>query len=235
MGAWTLDDIPLGPLRPRRRSIPSCVRDGQGGEPCRAQRRRLRAPSLPVFADDPEFQAPPGAGARRRSSTARRWRAGRCLPTRPSISPPPSTGSATVSGSTSTLPTLAPRLAHRRAGGALHRRDRHQLVLHRARDAAAEPVLSEICRRIAGRRAAPLQALLRPHRPLPGAERLGRWGRVRIALGRIAESEDDELAYAYYAANEPGERTSAAAAAGPMRAAPLALPAAPRRARSRCC
>ncbi len=34
-------------------------------------------------------------------------------------------------------------------------------------------------------------------------EGLGLWGRLRIALGRIGESEDDELAFAYHAANEP--------------------------------
>jgi hypothetical protein len=34
------------------------------------------------------------------------------------------------------------------------------------------------------------------------AEHLGFWRRLAVALGRIAESEDDELAYAYYAANE---------------------------------
>ena len=33
-------------------------------------------------------------------------------------------------------------------------------------------------------------------------ERIGLWSRLRIAARRIAESEDDELAYAYYAANE---------------------------------
>ena len=33
-------------------------------------------------------------------------------------------------------------------------------------------------------------------------ERIGLRRRLHIALGRIAESEDDELAYAYYAANE---------------------------------
>ena len=27
---------------------------------------------------------------------------------------------------------------------------------------------------------------------------------MRVAVARVAESEDDELAYAYYAANEPG-------------------------------
>jgi hypothetical protein len=33
-------------------------------------------------------------------------------------------------------------------------------------------------------------------------ERIGFWRRLRVAIRRIAESEDDELAYAYYAANE---------------------------------
>ncbi len=41
-------------------------------------------------------------------------------------------------------------------------------------------------------------------------ERVSKLRRIRIALGRIGESEDDELAYAYYAANctasEPYER-----------------------------
>ena len=30
----------------------------------------------------------------------------------------------------------------------------------------------------------------------------GCWRRLRIALGRVIEAQDDELAYAYYAANE---------------------------------
>ena len=33
-------------------------------------------------------------------------------------------------------------------------------------------------------------------------ERVGFWRRLKVAAGRIAESEDDELAYAYNAANE---------------------------------
>jgi hypothetical protein len=36
-------------------------------------------------------------------------------------------------------------------------------------------------------------------------QRLGLWTRLRIALGRVVEAEDDELAYAYYAANEAGK------------------------------
>ncbi len=34
-------------------------------------------------------------------------------------------------------------------------------------------------------------------------ENLGMVNRLRIALGRIGESEDDELAYAYHCGNEP--------------------------------
>ncbi len=30
-------------------------------------------------------------------------------------------------------------------------------------------------------------------------------GALKVTLGRIGESEDDELAYAYFAANHPGE------------------------------
>jgi hypothetical protein len=35
-------------------------------------------------------------------------------------------------------------------------------------------------------------------------EQLGFWGRLRVAAGRIGESEDDELAFAWHAANENG-------------------------------
>jgi hypothetical protein len=33
-------------------------------------------------------------------------------------------------------------------------------------------------------------------------ERIGFWRRLWVALGRVFESEDDELAYAYYIAND---------------------------------
>jgi hypothetical protein len=32
-------------------------------------------------------------------------------------------------------------------------------------------------------------------------EQLGLWGRLKVVLGRVFESHDDELAYAFYAAN----------------------------------
>ena len=36
-------------------------------------------------------------------------------------------------------------------------------------------------------------------------ERLGVFRRILVGLSRISESEDDELAYAYHAANQTGE------------------------------
>jgi hypothetical protein len=70
------------------------------------------------------------------------------------------------------------------------------------RDAAAEPVLQEICSHIAADELRHYRLFYKNLCAYLARERLGRWARLRIALGRVAESEDDELAYAYYAANE---------------------------------
>lgn len=71
------------------------------------------------------------------------------------------------------------------------------------REAASEPVLQEICRRIAADELRHYRLFYKNLERYLDRERLGRFGRLRVALGRVAESEDDELAYAYYAANEP--------------------------------
>ncbi len=70
------------------------------------------------------------------------------------------------------------------------------------REAAAEPVLQEICRRIAADELRHYRLFYKTACAYQRRERLGRWARLKIALGRLAESGDDELAYAYYAANE---------------------------------
>ena len=77
------------------------------------------------------------------------------------------------------------------------------------REASAEPVLQEICRRIAADEFRHYRLFYKTLCAYQARERLGRWTRLKIALGRLAESEDDELAYAYYAANVP------ASASGP--------------------
>jgi hypothetical protein len=84
------------------------------------------------------------------------------------------------------------------------------------RDAAGEPVLKQICAYIAADELRHYKLFYTHMRRWLERERLGRWGRLRIGLARIHESEDDELSYAYYAANAaPGQvydRSACAAA-----------------------
>jgi hypothetical protein len=69
-------------------------------------------------------------------------------------------------------------------------------------EAAEEPVLKEICKHIAADELRHYKLFYTHLKRYLGVEGIGVWGRLRIAAGRIAESEDDELAYAYYAAND---------------------------------
>ena len=70
-------------------------------------------------------------------------------------------------------------------------------------DAAQEPVLKAICRLIAADEIRHYRLFHRHLERYLAAEGLGFWQRLRIALGRIAESEDDELSFAYHTANAP--------------------------------
>jgi hypothetical protein len=70
------------------------------------------------------------------------------------------------------------------------------------RDAVLEPVLKDICRNIAADEIRHYKLFYKNLARCLERERIGFWQRLRVATGRIAEAEDDELAYAYYAANE---------------------------------
>ncbi len=70
------------------------------------------------------------------------------------------------------------------------------------REAAAEPVLRDICRHIAADELRHYRLFYKHLDRCLAHEHLGRLGRLRVALGRVVELDDDELAYAYYAANE---------------------------------
>lgn len=76
--------------------------------------------------------------------------------------------------------------------------------------AADEPVLKEICRNIAADEFRHYKLFYTHMKRYVEKERFGKLRRILVVLGRIVESEDDELAYAYYAANggegEPYER-----------------------------
>lgn len=72
-------------------------------------------------------------------------------------------------------------------------------------EASREPVLKAICEQIAAdefRHYRMFHAYLKRYLD---RESPSRWMQVKIAIQRIAESDDDELAYAYYAANGDGE------------------------------
>ena len=69
-------------------------------------------------------------------------------------------------------------------------------------ETAAEPVLRQICKKIAADEFRHYKLFYQNMKRYQVEERLGRVGRVRIALSRLGETEDDELAYAYYAAND---------------------------------
>ena len=84
-------------------------------------------------------------------------------------------------------------------------------------EALEEPVLKAICRHIASDEYAHYCLFYTHMTRYLAEEKLGYWERLRIAFGRIAESEDDELAYAYYATNGgdgPYDRRANAASYG---------------------
>ncbi len=72
-------------------------------------------------------------------------------------------------------------------------------------DATDEPVLQSICRRIAADELRHYKLFYRHLKRYLAREGLNRLQRLRVAFGRITETEDDELSYAYFAANESGE------------------------------
>lgn len=69
-------------------------------------------------------------------------------------------------------------------------------------EATGEPVLKAICQRIAADELRHYKLFYTHLQRYIEAERIGFWRRLLVAAGRVRESEDDELAYAYYAANE---------------------------------
>ncbi|NIA68285.1 ferritin-like domain-containing protein [Pelagibius litoralis] len=67
---------------------------------------------------------------------------------------------------------------------------------------AEEPVLKAICRNIAADELRHYKLFYTHLKRYLEHEQIGRWRRLAVAVSRVGESEDDELAYAFYAANE---------------------------------
>lgn len=71
--------------------------------------------------------------------------------------------------------------------------------------ASEEPVLKAICMKIAGDEFRHYRLFYDHLKRYIEIEKPSAIAKLRVALGRILESDDDELAYAYYAANGEGE------------------------------
>ena len=100
------------------------------------------------------------------------------------------------------------------------------------RDAAEEPVFKAICKRIAGdefRHYKLFYSTMKRYRDIEG---VGRLSRARVAFGRLFESSDDELSYAYHCgAGEPDPYVRRRTVHRLCGAHVSALPARPRAAR----
>ncbi len=70
-------------------------------------------------------------------------------------------------------------------------------------EATEEPVLQQVCRLIAADEYRHFKLFYDHMKRYLAREKLGLFARLRIAAGRITESEDDELAYAFHCGNEP--------------------------------
>jgi rubrerythrin len=72
-------------------------------------------------------------------------------------------------------------------------------------EATGEPVLKQICRNIAADELRHYKLFYTYLNRYVEREGLNGWQRLKVTLRRLGESEDDELAYAYFAANHPNE------------------------------
>jgi hypothetical protein len=70
-------------------------------------------------------------------------------------------------------------------------------------DATAEPVLQQVCRLIAADEYRHFKLFYDHMKRYLKRERIGVLHRLKIAAGRVTETEDDELAFAYHCGNEP--------------------------------
>lgn len=70
-------------------------------------------------------------------------------------------------------------------------------------EATDEPLLKQVCKLIAADEYRHFKLFYDHMRRYLSRENLSMLNRLRIALGRIGESEDDELAFAYHCGNEP--------------------------------
>ena len=219
----------------RVRSDEARSRDRQDRQGRRSRRIQWRRPTriicagfLPTIRS---FRRVPGAGARRKSSTAARSGGGRNWPTLISISSPPFSRFRGGLPHRFRLRPIAPRLARRRDGRPLHRRDRNELILFGAARCDAGAGAAGNLQQHRRGRSAPLQAVLPDPDPLSGRERIGRWRRLWVALRRLANPRTTNSPTPITPPTRSASLTTAGAWACLCAPRPRRLPRSPRRAR----
>ena len=201
MGAWTLDDVPwdgFDPARVDAELVPIVKAASLVEHNGRAYAHHL----CRVFADDPEFQ-----------QTALRWgdeelQHGRALARWAALADPAFDFDAAFARFRQGFRVDFESDRSRRGSRAGEMVARCVVEIGTSsyyaamREAACEPVLQEICGHIAADELRHYRLFYKNLDRYLALDGIGRFGRLRVALARVAESQDDELAYAYYAANE---------------------------------
>ena len=201
LGRWTPTSLGTGSIPPR--SMPELLRIVKAASLVEQNGGDYARYLCNVFADDPRIPSGGAALGRRRDPA---WQAlGRWAELAdPGFDHEAACG-ALHRGISRAARCAEPRCAARASGELIARcivETGTSSYYTALAEAAAEPVLKEICRRIAADEIRHYKLFYTHMTRYLAAERLGLWGRLRVALGRVAESEDDELAYAYYAAND---------------------------------
>ncbi|HUC09095.1 MAG TPA: ferritin-like domain-containing protein [Stellaceae bacterium] len=201
MARWAIDDIPWSRFD-RAKLDPDIVKIVKAAALVETNGSAYAHHLCRVFNEDPEFQA-----------SARRWgeeeiQHGRALGRWAQLADPDFDFSAAFARFTESFRIDFDRDRSRRgsrAGEMVARcvvESATSSFYQALRDAAEEPVLREICHHIAADEARHYKLFYQTLTRYLKAERIGMWRRLWVALARLAEGEDDELACAYHAANE---------------------------------
>jgi len=201
MGSWTLDDIPWERFD-RSKVDPEILRIVKAASLVEQNGGDYSVYLCNVFADDADFQA-----------VARRWGAeeiqhGQALGRWAMMADPEfdhGAASARFTAGFRVPLDAAQSVRGSRAGELVARcivETGTSSYYTALAEATSEPVLKAICQHIAADELRHYKLFYTHLRRYLAADRIGVWRRLKVALGRIVESEDDELAYAYYAANE---------------------------------
>jgi rubrerythrin len=200
MAHWTLDDIPWERFEPSKVD-PDLLKVAKAASLVEHNGREYARYLEQVFADDEEFKRVVWHWAEEEVQH------GRALARWAKLADPTFDFDAAFKlfAAKITLPTGSTRSVRGSRSGELVARCMVEVgtssYYGALASAAKEPVLQAICKRIAADEMRHYKLFYANLKRYLVRERIGPWRRVLVALRRLFETEDDELAFAYYAAN----------------------------------